>query len=164
MRTVLLDKNAGSKKLRDSCNEEGAVRCVLLPRLVRDSSGESVLNFAIANGYLTLTFDRPMMHQSGHVLAGRNPGMLLLRMDDSSVQRISTKTAPKLLHSFKTDFPEWHSVPWANSIVELTPTLVHVHHTATAPPLLVAVLKREEAGWQAELKQLLENHGAVTTD
>ena len=50
MRTVQLDKNAGSKKLRDACNEQGVVRCILLPRDVRDQSDEAVPQFAITNG------------------------------------------------------------------------------------------------------------------
>ncbi len=156
MRTVQLDKNAGSKKFRDVCNREGVVRCMLLPRNVRDQSDDTVLEFAISNGYLTLTFDRPLCINSAHVLAGRNPGVLLLRMDDGAVQRISTQIAPKLLREFKKDFPDWHVVPWRNSIIELTPTLVFIHHTFSAPPVTVAVLKRDEDGWQTELRRLLD--------
>ncbi len=113
MRTVQLDKNAGSKKLRDACNEEGVVRCILLPREIRDQSDEAVLEFAIRNGYLTLTFDRPLCVDSAQVFAGRNPGILLLRTDDGSLQRISTKTAPKLLQGFKAQFRDWHAAPCA---------------------------------------------------
>jgi hypothetical protein len=155
MRTVLLDKNAGSKKFRDACNREGVVRCILLPRSIRDSNDESVLEFAISNGYLTLTFDRPLFIQSAPVLSGRNPGLIVLRADDGAIHRISTKTAPKLLRDFKADFPDWYVVPWKNSIVELTPTLALVYQTRTVTPVLVALLKREDDGWQSGLKRLL---------
>ncbi len=36
IRIVQLDKNAGGKKLRNACNEQGAVQCELLPEDLRD--------------------------------------------------------------------------------------------------------------------------------
>ena len=60
MRTVQLDKNAGAKKLRDDCNREKLVRCILLPRKLREKSDEEVLDFGATNGYLTLSFDKTL--------------------------------------------------------------------------------------------------------
>jgi hypothetical protein len=161
MRTVQLDKNAGGKKLRDECNRQGVVQCVLLPPEVRDLSDPEVVEHGIRNGYLTLTFDRGLFVNSADRLVGRNPGLLLLRADDGSCQQVSTKTAPKLLTTFKKEFPDWNLAPWQNSIVELTPTLVFVYHTRSAPPVLMAILQRTDAGWQDKLKQLLEENARI---
>lgn len=162
MRTAQLDKNAGGKKLRDLCNAQGLVRCFLLPEGVRVAGDQEVAEFAINHQNLTLTFDRTFCFVAANVLAGRNPGLLLLRADDRSVQQISTKTAPAMLGTFKEQFPDWHLVPWRNSFVKITPTLVYVHHTRSAPPGFVAVLQRSEAGWQDVFRRLLvDNAGGL---
>lgn len=156
MRTVQLDKNAGSKKFKNACNQEGLVRCILLPRGVREKSDAEVLDFGASNQYLTVSFDRGLFFDSGHVLVGRNPGGLLLRFDDDSIRQISTATAPKILKDFKAQFPEWHEAPWRNSILELTPSLVYVYKTTSFPLEFVELLSRGVIGWQTRLKTLLE--------
>lgn len=158
MRTVQLDKNAGGRKLKDACNKEGIVRCILLPHDVRERSDAEVLEFGIENGYLTLTFDRQFYIETAHILVGQNPGLLLMRVDDESDWRINTKTAPKILRDFKNSFPEWYSVPWRNSVIELTPTLVFVYHTLSYPLQRIVMLKRTENGWQEALKCILESN------
>jgi predicted nuclease of predicted toxin-antitoxin system len=59
MNNVLLDKNAGSRKLRDSCNEQGIVQCFLLPKAIRDTATDpDVAEFAVEHDDFILTFDR----------------------------------------------------------------------------------------------------------
>jgi len=157
MNKVLLDKNAGSKKLRDSCNQEGIVECFLLPVQIRDKATDSeVADFAIRHNDFILTFDRGFCCQASAVLAGRNPGLMLLRPDADSVQRISRKTASAMLKAFKEQFPEWAQVPSKNSFVELTPSLVIVHHTLNTEPVFVGKVDRKGGDWQERLKGLLE--------
>jgi hypothetical protein len=158
MKTVQLDKNAGGKKLRDACNAEGLVQCFLLPKLHRDMNDEDVLKLAINKGNLTLTFDRPLFFTSGHVIAGQNPGGVILRMDDGSLQQMSTKTAPGVLRKFKEDFPDWCSAPWRNSLVEITPTIVFIYHTMQAVPCLLECLDRASSDWQARLRKHLDDN------
>lgn len=157
-REVQLDKNSGSKKLRDACNQEGAVDCYLLPLGVRDADDDAVLEYAISKGRLTLTFDRTILEDNPHVLAGRNPGMVLLRMDDDSSRRITRKTAMSLLRDFKQAFPEWNTVSWQHSFVELTPTLIFVYETTTQSPRQVKMLRRDSPRWQDELRSILEEN------
>jgi predicted nuclease of predicted toxin-antitoxin system len=157
MNNVLLDKNAGSKKLRDSCNEQGIVRCFLLPRQIRDTATDpEVAEFAIEHDHFILTFDRGFCDEASRALAGRNPGVLLLREDDGSVKHISRKGAMAILSQFKQQFQEWPQVPCKNSVVQLTPTLVIVYHTLTEEPLLVRWLYRNRPDWQKQLRQMLE--------
>jgi len=156
-RTVVLDKNAGSKKLRDACNEADVVRCILLPRDIHDQSDDVVLAFAMNNSYLMLTFDKPLFFQNAHQLAGSNPGLLLIKEDESSIRRINTKTGAVMLKTFKSEFADWNSVPWRNSYVEITPTLIHVYCTSSVPPERTD-LKRVEHGWQDQLKALLQHN------
>ena len=157
MKKVLLDKNAGSNKLCNSCNSQGIVQCFLLPRLMRDTATDpEVAEFAIKQEDLIVTFDRGFCCEASTVLAGRNPGILLLRVDDGSVKRISRKLATTILSAFKQQFQDWSQVPWGNSFVELTPTLAIVYHTMNVEPLFLDRLDRQQAGWQMKLKQLLE--------
>ena len=114
---VLLDKNAGSRKLRDSCNEQGIVQCFLLPKAIRDTATDpDVAEFAVEHDDFILTFDRGFCDEASRVLAGRNPGVLLLREDDGSVKRITIKTAMAILSQFKEQFQEWPQVPCKNSV------------------------------------------------
>ena len=160
-RTVTLDKNSGSKKLRDACNQEEHVRCILLPHDIRDADDRTVLEFGIQNNYLILTFDKPLYSQCSHLLTRGNPGLLLLREDDGTVRHMNTKMAAPFLKKFKEDFPEWHTVGWANSYVEVTPTVVYVYPTSSASPI-PAQLNRSESGWQERLKDLLKrNAGSI---
>jgi hypothetical protein len=159
-RTVVLDKNSGSRKLKDACNlerDETSVRCVLLPMGIRDTDDDKVVaEFAIQNGYLTLTFDRGFCLEAASVLAGRNPGLLLLSEDHGSNKHMNSKVAQPFLKKFKADFPDWNAVPWSHSLIEITPTFVLVSNTRTALPTLVGVLDRSQPGWQSELRRLLE--------
>jgi len=157
MNKVLLDKNAGSNKLCDSCNKQGIVQCFLLPKSIRDTATDpEVAEFAIKHDDFIVTFDRGFCCEASAVLAGRNPGVLLLRVDDESVARISRKTATALLSTFKQEFQEWFQLPWKNSFVELTPSLAIVYHTLDEEPLFLDRLDRKEADWQKRLKQHLQ--------
>ena len=156
MRSIQLDKNAGGKKLRDACNEEGIVCCTLLPEAFRDADDPDIAALGFAKGHLTLTFDRGFLREASSVLVKGNPGVLLVRADTNTPFQVSTKTAPKLLRQFKRAFPEWSSVSWENSCVELTPTLVIVYNSRTNPPIQTGVLDRNTPHWQVQLKQLLE--------
>src|SRR5438552_17426258 len=111
MRTVQLDKNAGGKKLREYCNQDGAVECFLLPPAVRDAEDADVADFGVRHGNLTLTFGKGFMLNAAPRIVGINPGILPMRTDDNSFEQVSTKTAPKMLRAFKEQFPEWHEVP-----------------------------------------------------
>jgi hypothetical protein len=158
MKSVQLDKNSGAKSFCKRCNEQGLVRCYLLPENVRDKDDADVARFAIQHENLTLTFDRTFCVSAAAELAGRNPGLLLLREDDDSIRQMNTKTAPTVLRHFKQAFPDWYQVPWKNSFVELTPTRIHVYRTLTHPPVEVGCLERNQDGWQTMLRQLLEDN------
>ena len=157
MNNVLLDKNAGSRKLRDSCNEQGIVKCFLLPTAIRDTATDpEVAEFAVEHDDFILTFDRGFCDEASRALAGRNPGVLLLREDDGSVKRITIKAAMAILSQFKEQFQEWPKVPCKNSVVELTATLVTVYHTLREEPMLFGLLYRNQPDWQKQLRQMLE--------
>jgi hypothetical protein len=162
MRVVQLDKNAGGKDLRDACNRQGKVRCVLLPRRVRDTATDpEVVELGAKNRRLTLTFDKGFFASASHRLAGDHSGVLLLREDDGSLRQMSTRTAPAFLTNFKDDFgDEWHSIPWNNCVVELTPTLIYLYYTRTSPSTKVMV-KRDERGWQDKLRSYLRENAKM---
>ena len=155
---IQLDKNTGDKRLRDACQLEGIVGCELLPRSVRDETDDVVLEYIIREQFVTFTFDRSIHQMWGHILAGRNPGLIILRADDDSIRQINTKTAAPELRRFKREFPQWNQVSYQHSVVEITPTLVFVYQTWNATPQQTWWSKRSQAGWPAELaNQLLVN-------
>jgi predicted nuclease of predicted toxin-antitoxin system len=160
MRNVLLDKNSGSNKLLDACNKQGIVRCFLLPVLMRDTASDAeVAEFAIRKDDFIITFDKGFCLDAAAVLAGRSPGILLLRKDDESVEKITRKVATALLSKFKAEFPEWATVPWKNSMVELSPRYAVVHHMFEKEPVCLKRLDRKnDRDWQKMLKEYLESN------
>jgi predicted nuclease of predicted toxin-antitoxin system len=145
-RTVRLDKCAGSRKLQTYCTEEGHVNCLLLPRGVRELPDTKVAEFAIAQNNLIITFDRLFCAESARVYSGKCPGLLLIRSDENSNQQVNTKTVRAILEKFKREFPDWHTVPWMNSFVELTPTLIVVYHTWNSDPFHLTDIDRRPGG------------------
>jgi predicted nuclease of predicted toxin-antitoxin system len=159
MRTVQLDKNCGSRNLLDACNEQGLVQCHLVPQPLRDTgTDQEIAEYAIQHKNLILTFDRKFCCEAASVLAGRSPGLLLLRADRGSARQMNTKTAGNELSIFKIQFPQWHTVPWNNSFVELTPSLIFVFHTLEPEPVSVGLpyYPRQPDGWQQAVQELLE--------
>lgn len=157
---VQLDKNTGDKRLRDACLRQGIVGCELLPREIRDADDDIVLDYVFEKQCVLFTFDRRIHFQWGSVLAGRNPGILILRKDDDSLEQINTKTAPRHLQQFKTDFPAWHSVSFRNSVLEVTPKYVFLYQTRTETPVRTWWCERLAAPWQDELFQKLAINAA----
>jgi hypothetical protein len=154
MNFVQLDKNTGDKRLRDACLKDGVVTCDLLPKEVRDEEDDVVLQYVIDNQFVMFTFDRRIHFEWGHLLAGCNPGILILRKDDDSLQQINTRTAPKHLSNYKDAFPDWHTVPYRHSVVEVTPSLVIVYHTLGQMPVRTWWAERTQTNWQ----QTLQDH------
>ena len=156
MNFIQFDKNTGDKRLRAVCLEEGIVDCELLPRRLRDETDDVVLEYVIQNRFVIFTFDREIHNEWGAVLAGRNPGIIILRQDEDVLRQINTKTAPRHLRGFKESFPAWHTVPCRNSVLELTPTRVFVYHTLAPIPELTYWANWREAGWEPKLIAHLE--------
>lgn len=156
MNFIQFDKNTGDKRLRAACLEEGIVDCELLPRRLRDETDDVVLEYVIQNGFVIFTFDREIHNEWGAVLAGRNPGVIILRQDEDVLQQINTKTAPRHLREFKESFPAWHTVPCRNSVLELTPTRIFVYHTLAITPELAYWTNWRETGWEPRLLATLE--------
>jgi predicted nuclease of predicted toxin-antitoxin system len=160
-RSVQLDKSAGGRKLRDLCNAEGSVACYLLPESIRDTATDAeVVLFAKKRGNLTVTFDVGFAVSAKDALSPGHPGILILREDDSSLRQLTTKTAPQLLGKLKNELPDWHSLPWNDAIVEITPTLVYVYELSARAIGLRALLKQTQPGWQGQLRELLHSADA----
>ena len=160
MNFVQLDKNTGDKRLKAACLKEGIVECDLLPRELRDEKDAIVLEYAIRNEFVTFTFDHEIHYDCSRILAGRNPGILILRQDEAVLQQINTKTAPQHLRRFKESFPDWHAVPCRNSVLELTPTCISLFHSLATEPALTYFTDWQSSGWQSALIAHLEANAA----
>lgn len=148
---IQLDKNTGDKRFKAACMDERIVDCDLLPRRVRDKEDDEVLEYVIEQELVIFTFDNKIHFDWGSVLCGRNPGIIILRQDQHVLQQINTKTAPRHLKRFKKSFPQWHTVPYRNSVLELTPTLMFLYHTMGTRPERVYWSKWCDPGWQVDL-------------
>jgi hypothetical protein len=151
MNFVQLDHNAGDKRLKAACLAEQIIDCDLLPRQLRDRDDATVLEYIIQHEFVMFTFDRNIHHEWGTILAGRSPGIVVMRQDDEVLQQINTRTAPRYLSEFKRVFPDWHTVPCRNSVLELTPTRILLYHTLSTTPKLTYAAEWRQGGWQSDL-------------
>ena len=62
------------------------------------------------------------------------------------------------LRRFKSTFPDWHQVPWRNSVVETTTIGVEVWHVASGRLVRNAYLAFDSADWQIRLIGTLEKN------
>jgi predicted nuclease of predicted toxin-antitoxin system len=155
MNDVQLDKNSYSRRLRDECNQEGAVTCCAPPHNLLNAPDDEVLSFANQQGRLLLTFDRAIAFEWRDTLIHGFPGILILALEDNSVRRMSRKVATSLLRRFKSDCPAWPAFSCRNSVIELQPNLVFVYNVESQSLLLSTMLERNAPGWQDDLQKAL---------
>lgn len=160
MRRVQLDKNAGSNKLRNQCNQQNFVECHLLPMqpfdLRNKGTDREVAEFAIQHNKLTVTFDRLFTTETADILAKSNPGVLLIHMDDVVPPRtVTRKYAMEILAAFKLAFPVWHTAPWQNTILEMSPKSVVILCSTTNPPIEVERLRLTDGDFATRLLSAL---------
>ena len=82
MNRVQLDKNTGDRRLLTACVREGRIECDLLPPRIRGSDDDVVLEYVIEKQSVMFTFDRDIPSEWARILAGRNPGIVILRKDE----------------------------------------------------------------------------------
>lgn len=152
---IQLDKNSGSKKLRDECNSSCGMSCQLLPRGIRDAEDPDVIRYSHSEKRLLVTFDRALIEDYSPILCEGHSGVLLLRMDDNSVSRISRKTAQKILSNFKSDFEQWRFIDWTGWIIELTPSLVFVYVAEDNRLKRASYWDRGTEGWAVMMANFL---------
>jgi predicted nuclease of predicted toxin-antitoxin system len=161
MRLVLLDKNAGAKKLSRSCTAEGVVDCQLLPLDVRDADDPDVHEHARSRNALLLTNDRRLWYDSYHAVAGKTSGILLVYLDEDTgkVRQITRKTTQNLLQRFKSEFPEWHEVTWEGHILELSDTNVRLIRARDPDPEYLPLMSFNDSNWAERLRGYFAGSG-----
>lgn len=162
MNDVQLDKNSYARRLRDQCNKEGIVKCCAPPHHLLDAADEMVIAFAIQSERLLLTYDRPIAFDCPQSLMNGFPGILVLALEDNSPRRMGRKVAMALLQRFKSDCPQWHMFDYRNSVVELQPGLIFVHHLEHGQVKLSGWVERSRDGWQMKMRELLQVNAART--
>ncbi len=161
---VQLDHNSDAKKLFKSCNAQGLVECFRLPHSLRVQQDDSILKYAIENHRLLLTYDRPIIDEWWQAIAGGSNGVVVIALDgnDPYTKTMTYAAASRIIAAFKADFPQWHSLCWDNSVVEISPSYVEVNHVVEGGVVRNenGYLGRSTSGWQLALQELLNKNAS----
>ena len=101
-----------------------------------------------------VTFDRALPHEHTASVPSQHPGIIVLS-NYPAPQTMTVRIAQRILGRFKAVFPQWHLVPWTNSVVEVTTISVEVWHADGDRLIRDAYLAFDSADWQAQLTSML---------
>jgi hypothetical protein len=85
----------------------------------------------LAKGNVLVTFDRRMLEDHEADIPELSPGLIVIAHSPAMMKTLTQSSAEKIIKSFKDKLPDWHQVPWANSIVKITDSSVFVGRKTT---------------------------------
>jgi hypothetical protein len=71
-------------------------------------------------GGVLITFDNDMIDDHEDDVPERSPGIIIIEHSDAVPYTLTQASVEKIIGRFKSILPDWHQVPWANSIVRIT--------------------------------------------
>ena len=90
-------------------------------------------------------------------------GTLIIEQDDDDVATMTTHIAQRILARFKAECPDWHILPWDNSVIQISPSAVAVFHVADGELLRDAYLAQSQEGWQDQLRIVLTTNASLNS-
>ncbi len=153
MITYQLDENTNSRKLAESCKEQGFVDVWRLPPELKGAKDPDVLEYVLPSGRTLLTNDRQIhLDHLAHIPSTHSGILIVAKV--SSPTTIRGVDVASILSKFKKQFPDWHRLALRNSIVEIC------EHSAQVWTVVEGQLNRElvrfdDADWQTQLTAIL---------
>ena len=135
MKSFQLDECMDQKRLVRSCAEEGLVQVARFPAELKTAEARRsgtqkdsyVLQRFLSRDSAFLTSDRPIVEANPGFVPDRHCGIIILS-NSKPTPTPSGKDFQKVLETFKLLVPDWHSLPWDNSIVTMTQDWIEVCH------------------------------------
>jgi hypothetical protein len=153
MNKIQLDEDCNSKHIASSCQQEGKVLALRLPKKLRRVGTEDPDVFAacIAAGNPILTTDQTFVVDQLDDFPDQHPGVLIFGPDHTSLKNFTTHTVEQMLKGLKLEIPNWSDIELANSIVSIRSSTIEVSHCRSNSLVSDCVLDRKRPGWQVEL-------------
>ena len=157
MTTFQLDQCLDSKRFARECAAEGLCQTFRLPPTLRDADDPQLLRALMVAPNPLVTFDRALPHEHTASVPLRHPGIIVIS-NYPAPQTMTVRIAQRVLGRFKAVFPQWHLVPWTNSVVEVTTIGVEVWHVDAYRLIRDAYLAFDSADWQTRLTNILHQN------
>lgn len=155
MITFQLDQCLDSKRFARDCAAEGLCRTQRLPPLLRGAKDPELLLALMAGANPLVTFDRALAHDHASSIPGEHPGIIVI---SNFPAHQTIRIAQRVLSRFKTIFSDWHQVPWANSVVELTTIGVEVWQVTRGRLVRNVYLPFDSVDWQMRLSSVFQRN------
>jgi hypothetical protein len=107
-----------------------------------------------------VTFDRALPHEHTASIPALHPGIIVIS-NYPAPQTMTVRIAQRILARFKVALPEWHSVAWTNSVVEVTSIGVELWHIDGPRLVQDTYLAFDSADWQNRLMSALQRNSRL---
>jgi hypothetical protein len=129
MATVFqFDECSDCKSFIARCNRQGLATARRFRKKHRGKGikDPQMLPIYLALGGVLITFDNDMIEKHEDQIPEHNPGIIIIEHSPDVPYTLTQASVEKIIARFKSIVPDWHSVPWANSIVRITEKSVAV--------------------------------------
>jgi hypothetical protein len=129
MATVFqFDECSDCRSFIKKCNDEGLAVARRFRRKHRHKGlkDPEMLAVYLGLGGVIITYDNNMIDEHPTHIPERSPGIIIIEHSSAVPYTFTQASAEKIIGKFKSILPDWHQVPWANSIVRITERSVSI--------------------------------------
>jgi hypothetical protein len=154
------DECSSAKSFIKSCNDQKLCVAVKYPKKLKGKKDPEMLDVCMQTPNVLLTFDLTICETNLSHIPEQNPGIVMVGHSLKIPYTMTVNSATKIVGAFKQHFPEWHAIPWNNSLVRITDESVEVAHRTVAGIVPDFYSLLSESGWQEVLKATLTHNSA----
>jgi hypothetical protein len=159
MTTFQLDQNVNRRSFAENCQKEGRAGVWRFPsawsKKADGFKDPELLPIVMSGDKPLITNDRNIARLHVDSIPGNNPGILIVGFCKGTIRPIGSGDIEKLIAIFKNNFPDWDTVSWSNSVVEITQQGVEVWHVDNGTLPRDLYVEFDDSNWQQLLKDAL---------
>ena len=122
MTTFQFDENNSCTSFIKRCKKGGLANAKRFQRGHKNTKlkDPEMLKIYLALGGVLITFDNHMIDDHENDIPKTSPGIVIIEHSPRMLHPITQKSAEKIIGRFKDKLPDWHKVPFENSIVRIS--------------------------------------------
>jgi hypothetical protein len=157
---VRTDQNFTDKRFIEDCNRGGLSEVEKFPWNMRGWADELVLREFMAEDRVVLTNDAGFAADHPYSIPDLNPGIIIVRYSDDNPRTCTMMGLRRIIQAFKTDFPQWSTASYNNSVLQITEKEVFVSHVSACAMVIDDYIEFSKSGWQTILESRLKTNAA----
>lgn len=156
MTTFQFDENNSCTSFIRRCKKGGLASAKRFQRKHKNTGlkDPQMLAIYLALGGVLVTFDNHMIDDHEDDIPEQSPGIIIIEHSPAIPYTFTQKSAEKIIAKFKEKVPDWHQVPWENSIVRLSDATICIGRKQRGSVIydyLETVEGADDAGIKAQL-------------